>query len=356
MKEYHVLGLMSGTSLDGLDIAYCTFSLNKGKWYYSIKKADTVKYDKKWYSKLRDAHQLSSEELIETHAEYGKFLGKKVSGFIGKHSIKRVNLVSSHGHTVFHNPERGYTFQLGNGASLAATCGINVICDFRVSDIALQGQGAPLVPIGDRLLFSEYDFCLNLGGYSNISYESDGNRIAFDICPVNTALNHLAQTKGKSYDKGGMIAKSGKVHKELLDKLNAIGYYKKNRPKSLGREWLGEYFLPVIDSFPSPATEDKLATVTEHAAYQIGRTILNASKAGSVLVTGGGAFNDFLISKLRQKLPGHRIIVPESSLVNFKEALVFAFLGVLKSEQRINTLKSVTGAVKDTSGGVLFTP
>lgn len=355
MKVYNVIGLMSGTSLDGLDIAYCKFKADKGKWNYTICCAETIKYSKGWYQKLKEAHLSSSEELLQAHSEYGVLLGNKVHEFIRKYNLKNINLISSHGHTIFHRPEHGFTFQLGNGASLASTCGITVVSDFRITDVALKGQGAPLVPMGDKLLFHEYDFYLNLGGFSNISFEYKGERIAFDICPVNTALNYLASAKGKSFDKNGLLAKSGKVHKELLEKLNKLEYYHNRKPKSLGREWLEKYFLPAINSY-SVSTEDKLATVTEHIACQISKVIVNSNKKGNILITGGGANNKFLVKKIEEKLPAHQLIIPSKDLINFKEALVFAFLGVLKMEQKINTLSSVTGALRDSSGGVVFFP
>lgn len=355
MKVYAVVGLMSGTSLDGLDIAYCTFKTDKGKWSYSLNCAETIKYSKEWNDRLKEAHLLSSEKLLQLHSEYGILLGNSVQRFIKKHKLKKIDLVSSHGHTIFHRPENGFTFQLGNGAAIATACGLKVICDFRIMDVALKGQGAPLVPIGDRLLFPEYKFCLNLGGFSNISFEHNKSRIAFDICPVNTVLNYLASFKGKSFDKNGLLAKSGKVNKTLLSELNKLDYYYKRHPKSLGREWLEKYFLPSIDSY-SISTEDKLATCTEHIACQVAATIINNSKRGNVLITGGGANNRFLVEKIKGLLPLHEIIIPSSGLVNFKEALVFAFLGVLKAEQKINTLQSVTGAIMDSSGGVVFIP
>ncbi len=363
MKEHNVIGLMSGTSLDGLDIAYCSFRFNKGRWKYVIQEAATIKYSKEWVVKLKDAHKLNGENLLDLHNAYGEFLGKNVLSFIKKHSIKKVDFISSHGHTVFHRPppirqrakQIGFTFQLGNGAALAATCEITTICDFRTFDVALKGQGAPLVPIGDKLLFSEYAFCLNLGGFSNISFEENENRVAFDICPVNIALNYLAALNGKNFDKGGLIAKSGKVNKELLLKLNGLSFYKKEKPKSLGREWLEKYFLPILNA-SSISVDDKLATVAEHIAQQIAVAISSAAKKGDILITGGGANNGFLISRLKGKLPQNSIVIPSQTLVNFKEALVFAFLGVLKMKNEINTLKSVTGALRDSSGGVVFIP
>jgi anhydro-N-acetylmuramic acid kinase len=355
MKQYNVIGLMSGTSLDGLDIAYCNFQLDKGKWSYKLLHSETIRYTGKWQQALKETHLLNGEKLVQIHAEYGTLLGEKVGSFIKKYEIKNIDFVSSHGHTVFHNPEKGFTFQIGNGATLASACRIRTVSDFRVLDIALKGQGAPLVPIGDKLLFPEYDFCLNLGGFSNISFDSKGKRIAFDICPVNTVLNYLASLKSKSFDRGGSMAKSGNINNGLFEKLNNLEYYKKGEPKSLGREWIEQYFFPVIYAYSIPL-EDKLATVTEHIAFQISNVIKSRAKSGKVLVTGGGANNTFLVSKLRDKLPAHNIIVPMQSLVNFKEALVFAFLGVLRIEQKINTLNSVTGATKDSSGGVVFIP
>lgn len=355
MHKYRVIGLMSGTSLDGLDIACCTFRWDKNEWQYKLHYAETLKYSKQWYLRLKEAHLLSSETLLQAHNEYGKLLGNKVSAFIKKHALKKIDFVASHGHTVFHNPLKGFTFQLGNGASLASACGLKVISDFRIIDIALKGQGAPLVPVGDKLLFPEYDFCINLGGFSNISFEHKNKRIAFDICPVNTALNYLAESEGKSFDKDGKMAEAGNINYELLAILNKLSYYRKEPPKSLGREWLENYFLPPLDANSIPA-KDKLSTVTEHIAHQLARVVLNSRKTGNILLTGGGAHNRFLVSKFREKLPAHRVVVPAKNLVNYKEALVFAFLGVLKNEQKINTLSSVTGAVKDSCGGIVFFP
>jgi anhydro-N-acetylmuramic acid kinase len=355
MKEYKVIGLMSGTSLDGLDIAYCLFRLKNRKWEYSINKCETIKYSKNWVQKLKEAHLFSSEKLLQTHSEYGEFLGQKVLDFSMKHKLKKVDIVSSHGHTIFHNPQKGYTFQLGNGASIASVSGLPTISDFRILDVALHGEGAPLVPIGDRLLFGEYAFCLNLGGFSNISFEVNRTRLAFDICPVNTILNYLSAEKGKGYDRGGSMAKSGTINKKLLDELNELAFYKKKSPKSLGREWLEKYFLPVINS-SAISTADKLATVTEHIAFQISRTVSDSRVKGNILITGGGANNSFLVSKIREKLSGHQLVLPSPVIINFKEALVFAFLGVLKMESKMNTLCSVTGATRNSSGGTVFIP
>ncbi len=238
---------MSGTSLDGLDIAYCSFKHEKGKWHFNIKEAVTIKYSSEWLKKLSTAHKLSSIQLLQLHNDYGYYLGACVNKFIKEKTIDKIDFVSSHGHTIFHQPEKHFTFQLGNGAAIAAKCNLPAISDFRSLDVLLGGQGAPLVPIGDKLLFSEYDFCFNLGGIANISFESKKKRLAFDICPVNIVLNHLAGLLNKEYDRDGLIAAAGKVDAKLLNSLNSLSYYKQAFPKSIGREWVEEEFLPILN-------------------------------------------------------------------------------------------------------------
>lgn len=353
MDTYHVIGLMSGTSLDGLDIAYCSFSSQNKKWGFSIKKATTIKYGKPWLKRLSGAHHLSAEELLLLHNEYGSFLGISVAEFVKKHGIRKVNFISSHGHTIFHQPGKHFTFQLGNGSAIAARSSLPVVCDFRSLDVLLGGQGAPLVPIGDRLLFPQYEYCLNLGGFANISYEGKGKRVAFDICPVNIVLNYLAGYLNKEYDKDGKIASKGVVNGSVLKKINGLDYYKAAFPKSLGREWLEEKFLPLVDAWHAPV-EDKLATVTEHIAMQVAG-IINTKK-GSVLVTGGGALNKYLVERIRALAPLAKMIIPSGEIINYKEALVFALLGVLRWKGEVNCLKSVTGASENNSGGAIYMP
>jgi len=343
---------MSGTSLDGLDIAYCSFTHKKDKWKFSIIAADTVAYPNKWLKKLQCAPALSGLELLKLHNEYGTYLGEQVAGFIKKRKIKNIDFVSSHGHTIFHQPKEKFTFQLGNGAAIAVASKQTVINDFRSLDVALNGQGAPLVPIGDMLLFSEYQYCINLGGFANISFSKKGKCIAFDICPVNIALNYLAQTFGKEYDKNGAIAAKGKTDKNLLHKLNTLSFYKAAPPKSLGREWLENEFLPVLNKATCSNT-DKLTTVVEHITMQIGKVFEGQAK-GNILLTGGGAFNSYLIDQLRISLRGFNIIVPEENIVKYKEALVFAFLGVLRQREEVNCLSSVTGADRNNKGGTIW--
>jgi anhydro-N-acetylmuramic acid kinase len=303
---------------------------------------------------LSNSPTLSGVKLIELHTKYGRFLGTETKRFINKTGFYP-DLIASHGHTVFHQPELGFTFQIGNGADIAGITGITTISDFRTGDVALGGEGAPLVPVGDKLLFSEYDYCLNLGGFANISFEENNRRIAFDICPVNFVLNHFAEKQGLQFDKNGELGKKGKVEIKLLEKLNHIDFYQKKPPKSLGREWVEQAFMQVVNSFNIP-DNDKLRTVYEHIAQQIAGTISgeDREKDGTkMLVTGGGAFNTFLIERLKSLLK-IEIVIPSNEIVNFKEALIFAFLGILKYRGENNCLASVTGAKQDHSSGIVF--
>ncbi len=338
---------MSGTSLDGVDVALCEFE--KGKtWKYKILYAKTYSYNKIWQNKLSKAHLLNSFDFIKLHKEYGKFVGKLTNKFIENFKISEVDLISSHGHTIFHRPEEKINYQLGDGAFIAAETGITTVSDFRTLDIALGGQGAPLVPIGDELLFNNYNYCLNLGGFANISFKKNKHRIAFDICPSNIVLNYLANKLNKTYDKNGNISRKATIQKKLLEQLNNIEFYKENPPKSLGKEWLEKYFLPIVNNFKC-SIEDKLATCVEHIALQIANCTL---KDGTILVTGGGAYNGFLIERI-QFYSKCKIIVPDKYLIEFKEALIFAFLGLLRILGETNVLKSVTGAKQNSVSGIV---
>lgn len=344
------IGLMSGTSLDGLDLAAAEFWQENGNWNFNIHFAETVSYSHKWREKLKNSPSLSGEKLIELHSEFGRFLGFETLRFIEKTGFSP-DLIASHGHTVFHQPENHFTFQVGNGADIAAITKITTVSDFRTGDVALGGQGAPLVPVGDRLLFGDYDFCLNLGGFANISFEENGKRVAFDICPANIVLNYFAEKQGFAFDKDGESGRKGKVNCELIEKLNQLDFYLKNYPKSLGREWVEQVFLTVLNGFEITEA-DKLRTVYEHFAHQIAETI-SGKKGERMLVTGGGAFNTFL-TELISKQVQVEIVIPSKEIINFKEALVFAFLGVLRVRGRINCLASVTGATHDHSTGIIL--
>jgi anhydro-N-acetylmuramic acid kinase len=350
MKTYKVIGIMSGTSLDGVDIAYCIFVEDNDIWKYKIEIAETYNYNSYWKEILSTAAHADSFDFIRIHKQYGNFLGGLVSEFILRNKIAP-DFIASHGHTIFHQPDKKITFQIGDGAELAAACGYPVVCDFRSIDVALGGQGAPLVPVGDKLLFGNYDYCLNLGGIANISFEEKGKRIAFDICPANMALNNIVEMLGKSYDDKGAIATSGHVNRILLNKLNELDYYNLHSPKSLGKEWVFDLFMPMINAFDIPV-EDKLCTICVHIAMQISAAAPYTA-VENILVTGGGAYNTFLMEKIRSLCPA-KIVIPDNKNVEFKEALIFAFLGVLRMRGEVNCLSSVTGAIKDSVGGTIY--
>lgn len=346
---------MSGTSCDGLDIAYAEFYQDKTKWHYDVLLGETVVYKGELKEKLTGLSGLNTEDFVAADMMFGKFIGEEIRSFIKKHDLKP-DLIGSHGHTVFHQPEAGFTRQIGHGGYISAVTLLPVVCDFRTQDIASGGQGAPLVPIGDRLLFSEYSFCLNLGGIANISGEKDSKTLAFDCCPANLILNYLAEKRGRPYDKGGDLARSGRVDEALLMKLDQTEYYTKPFPKSLSEEIIKAEFLPLIES-QALLPETALATFTEHTAGKVAEAINQVSEVseGKLLITGGGAFNTFLIERIGALLPsGTEAVVPDDLTVNYKEALIFAFMGLLRVKDKINCLSSVTGARRDSIAGALY--
>lgn len=341
---------MSGTSLDGIDIAEITFHLSeKQQWNFEIGHAETVPYSDQWRSILKEAVHFSEGRLKALNTTYTDYLADVISKVIAEKKIENLDAVCSHGHTILHQPENGRTLQIGNLQFLADALGETVVCDFRVQDVALGGQGAPLVPIGDQLLFSDYDACLNLGGFANCSFEKEGQRIAYDICPVNIVLNALAETLHLPYDDGGTIARNGTIDINVLDVLNTLQFYKQKPPKSLGLEWVQEFIFPVLEKAKISA-EDKMATFTEHVAVQLAAQFAEGSE---VLVTGGGAYNTFLLERVRYHTT-LRLEVPSPLLLEFKEALVFGLLGVLRMRNEVNCLASVTGAKHDHCSGMLF--
>ena len=352
MAQYTALGIMSGSSLDGLDLAYCEFAENEGKWSYRITAAETIPYPEEWKMLLQESFYAGGEKLAENDVTYGKFLGGQASDFLRKHSLKP-DIIASHGHTIFHHPEAGYSLQLGNGQAIALVTGIETVCNFRNKDIQMGGQGAPLVPIGDRLLFSEFDYCLNLGGIANISFEENGQRRALDTCPANQLLNHLSRQMGLPYDKNGETASLGKLDKMLFDQLNSVEFYEQFYPKSLSNEQVRDIFLPLLDDSPA-LLEDKLYSAAKHIAYQIA-SATDSSSAKKILLTGGGAHNSFLVEAIRRECP-QTLHLPEAQIIDFKEALIFAFMGLLRKAGRINCLASATGARRDSCCGVIYLP
>ena len=357
MSIYKVIGLMSGSSLDGLDIAYCHFQKEQDNWKFSIVHADCIPYTQDWIDRLRAARELDGRSLWQLHTDYGHLLSDLVNDFIAKYKLAdSVDLIASHGHTVFHFPDLHFTTQIGDGAALAVGTGIQVACDFRSSDIALGGQGTPIVPIGDRLLFREYNYLLNLGGIANISIKTGDKIVAFDICAANQVLNHYAALRGQEYDKDGTLAASGRVCQPLLDALNALEYYQRPFPKSLDNGYSREVIFPLIDRFDI-SVEDKLHTYCEHIAHQITLHIekVDAPEQGELFITGGGVCNLYLTERIRAYsfLPRH---IPSDHIVIYKEALVMAFIGLLRWRNEPNVLSSVTGASRDSIAGALYHP
>ncbi len=352
MNTYWAIGVMSGTSLDGTDLALCHFTENEGRWTFEIKEAVTYPYPAEWTEHLRNAHTYDGLSLALLHTSYGHYLGSVVRKFLQQLSV-RPHLIASHGHTVFHQPSARMTLQIGSGAALAAETGLPVVCDFRTTDVAKGGQGAPLVPAGDQLLFGSYFFCLNLGGFANISFQQDDKRIAGDICPVNFVLNSLAIRLGHPYDPDGDLARSGKINANLFTRLNALAFYHLQPPKSLGREWVEKNITPLFND-SGLTVHDLLRTYTEHAAFQITR-VLDQDPGHPMIVTGGGAYNTFLMERIRDHTH-NPVFIPDDLVIQYKEALIFAFLGVLRSRSQSNCLHSATGATEDSCGGAVYLP
>ena len=348
MNAELAIGLMSGSSLDGLDIALVSFHEKDDKYGFQILAAETLAYPEYWTKQLSEAFHKQPEDLVQLDKEYGRYLGEQVLSFAQKRNVQP-DFVASHGHTIFHRPEEHYTLQIGDGAELAQACGFTVVNDFRSEDVSKGGQGAPLVPIGDKLLFGDYEICLNIGGIANLSYDEDGKRIAYDLCIANQALNYLAQMKGLEYDKDGALARSGEVDHSLLKKLNNLPFFLQEPPKSLGREFFETYQKDLLKDL---SVEDMLATFVEHIALQIALPISLLPK-GKILCTGGGARNQYLIERLQARTK-HEVVVPEKQIIDYKEALVFAFLGLLRMEGKTNVLSSVTGAASDSCSGRIW--
>jgi anhydro-N-acetylmuramic acid kinase len=369
---YRAIGLMSGSSLDGLDIVFAEINENGGKWTYEITKADCYSYPSAWVKRLKDATSLSALEYHLLHSDYGHYLGEQVNRFIEEHQLQyQVALVASHGHTTFHIPAKKMTAQLGDGAAIAATTQLPVVSDLRSLDIAFGGQGAPIVPIGEKLLLGDYHYFLNLGGIANVSFNAD-QYVAFDVCAANRVLNMLAADAGKEYDEGGQMAASGTINSSLLEKLNALHYYQQPFPKSLANDFGTGTVFPLIKATEN-SVPDALRTYTEHITIQIKKAISTAGNLTSypaqgatnlsneghphkLLCTGGGAFNTFLIERLKDQLSELNIdvIIPGEKLVKYKEALIMALIGVLRWREEANVLSSVTGAKRDSVGGAMW--
>lgn len=344
-----VLGVMSGTSLDGLDLALCEFSSNENGYTYNILAAKTIEYDKLLKKTLQTAKELSAEHFFTLNYDYGIFIGDQVNTFL-KSCSEKPDAIASHGHTIFHQPQLGFSTQLGSGAAIAAKTNTTTVYDFRSLDVAHGGQGAPLVPIGDRYLFPEHESCLNIGGIANISFDNkEGKRVAFDICFANMALNFLSEKTGQAFDEGGKLASSGEISKTLLHEIQKKLFAEGKL--SLAREQFETMLVPLFEE-TELSIENKLATFCEYVAIELAETF-KSNGLKNVLITGGGAYNKFLLERVAHYYDG-KLTVPEDKTIQFKEALIFAFLGYLRLNEKTNTLKSVTGARQDSIAGSVF--
>jgi anhydro-N-acetylmuramic acid kinase len=361
---YRAIGVMSGSSLDGLDIAFAEFQEQAGKWTFAIKQTACYIYEEEWRNRLQNAISLTALDYQLLHTGFGHYIGEKVNAFIEDHELQyKVALVASHGHTSFHIPAKKMTAQLGDGAAIAATTQLPVVTDLRALDIALGGQGAPIVPVGEKYLWDDYDYFLNIGGIANISASArlTTGGWGFDVCPANRVLNMLANETGQPYDNGGAMAENGTINQELLEKLDRLEYYKEPFPKSLANDFGTGIVYPIVKN-SGLDTNDSLRTYTEHIVIQIKNAFAvlgnhkPQTKNHKLLCTGGGAFNRFLIQRLKEILQEINIelIVPDANLVSYKEALIMAFIGVLRWRQEYNVLSSVTGASRDSIGGALW--
>lgn len=351
---YNVIGLMSGSSLDGLDIAFVEITDMRNDWSFEIKAAGCIPFEDSLKKQLKHAAQLTVPEYLNLHTAFGKWLGTQVNTFIEQNQLHhKVHFIASHGHTAFHDPQNGTSVQIGDGAGIAAVTGLTAITDLRNMDVALGGQGAPIVPMADRLLFKDYDYCLNLGGIANLTINTE-HPIAFDVCPANQLLDFYAQQAGHAYDENGDMARSGTVNAALLEQLNALDYYATTAPKSLANEYAAQ--LHQLAAKNGLELADILATYVQHIAEQLKHAIAPYRNEGTqrMLVTGGGAFNTYLTETIQAALDHIELVVPDKEVVMHKEAVAMALMGVLRWREESNVFASVTGASRNSIGGAVW--
>lgn len=355
MKKYNIIGIMSGSSMDGVDLAHCSITKDGESYDFQINHGETIEFNENWRIRLSQLRKQSALNYVKTDIFFGYYLGELCNDFIQKNNLE-VDFIASHGHTAFHDPIKGVTAQVGDGQSISAKTNLPVITDFRRMDVAKFGEGAPLVTLADDLLFNSYDFCLNLGGFANISCSQTAGRVGYDICANNILLNRIARDLGQSFDEDGKIADSGSINYELLGELNAIEYYEKPYPKSLNRDWINKELWHIVRSYRETSLEDRMATLVDHIAGQIGKNIDALSQGHSegkkVLITGGGAFNNTLIDYIKSHTDAE-LVVPEDKLVNYKESLAFALLGALRVQNKVNVIGNGTGAKENSIAGAL---
>lgn len=360
-KTYHVIGIMSGSSLDGIDLAYCRFTTGTDLQFdWELILGETMPLPENWQARLAHLPTQNAVTFAKTHVYFGHFLAKTVNQFVEQHQITQLDFISSHGHTIFHNPDKRYTTQIGCGSAIAALTGYPVINDFRMQDIAINGEGTPIAPAADRYLYSDYDFCLNIGGIANITSQIQEDPIAFDISPANQLLNYLSGQLGFAFDNDGQIAASGNLLPELLQLLQGYPYYKSPPPKSISNEWIVSELLPILASFEA-SIEDKLHTVTQFIAIEVSNSLIRLTQDSShaeyrLMLSGGGSKNKYLIESIKSCLSGQlniELIVPSTETIDFKEAILMGLMGVLRVLNVPNCFSTVTGARFDTIGGAI---
>ncbi len=351
MNEMVALGVMSGSSLDGLDVSCCTYRKEGEKWGFQFIAGETFKFPDGIMRELLRVRSLSGLQLTELDKVLGKWIGKSCKAFIDSKNLKP-ELIGSHGHTVFHDVSKGLTLQIGNGYEISLETGVPVYSDFRMKDILLGGQGAPLVPIGDYHLFEHYDACLNLGGIANISIKRDNTIYAYDVAPCNQVLNKIVEPLNVEFDDAGKLARTGKVSQSWIEELSSNKFYDLPFPKSISNEWVAK---EVISSIPTMDLVDALHTFNHFIASTITHD-LNKFGIDNVLITGGGAYNKFLIELMKEMVPSMDLDVPDPYLIDFKEAIVIGLMGILRHRGEINVLSSVTGASRDSCSGALYLP
>ncbi len=364
IKHYKVLGLMSGSSLDGLDIAYCTFEVDASKKEnpivnWNMLEAATLPFSEKWQVRLGHLPAQSALIFAKSNTYFGYYMGELVNTFLKESSIQP-DFIASHGHTIFHYPNERCTVQIGDGAALAATTGLPVVCDFRTTDIALDGEGTPLAPIADKYLFGGYDFYLNIGGIANISCSVGERMIAFDVGAANQVFNRLANLAGQDFDKDGKLAAEGNLLTGLYYKINQLPYFEQDYPKSLDNQWLQHHIVKTYLE-EEGSVSDKLRTACEQLAFQVHQSVKKIcyeeklrKERYTMFLSGGGVFNNYLIACLKNYCPQIDFVIPEKKIIQFKEAALIALLGVLRMEGLPNCLASVTGAKRDSVGGAVY--
>lgn len=367
---YHAIGLMSGSSLDGLDVALCRMETARSDVEFEISDweilaAETFPFSDFWKKRLRDLPSSSAFELADAHAAFGGYMGSFVNRFFASQNLKtpHIDLIASHGHTIFHEPAQGFTTQIGDGAALAAATGCTVVADFRTADVALGGQGAPLAPIADKLLFPSHDFYLNLGGIANLSGDAGNHFVAFDVTGANQILNAVTQRFfQKNYDENGGLARSGKLEISLLEKMEALPFFDLPYPKSLSNQWVQKNLVELALETKAPPS-DLLHTTCVHVGRQLAKSISQIIEKEGIkkekyrlLPSGGGVFNSFLMECIQVENPNVEIVSPDKKVADFKEAALMALMGVMRLEGVPNCMASVTGAERDAMGGVVFLP